>query len=277
MSKSEKIIIQVQVNDKGATAKLDKVTKATKELSVEEKANLQVTKQLNAEKQKEAVLNNENYDALQKAKIANLNLIKEKKNLALQTSKLTKATIQGKTQTGLNNAILTEAGRTASDAAYGMQGMANNMGQLLTLMSQHAQTKGGFIASMRELGKSLFGIGGILIGLQLLISFLPKIEKWFRSLGKDVDSFTEKLSFNTEIIKTYIDALSDENITNEKRLDLLKGLKKNNKELYDILVKDNKLQPDYLKKLSDYNKILEKILKHSTTKRRNNNKVDKRK
>ena len=255
MSKSEKIIIQVQVNDKGATAKLGKVTKATKELSVEEKANLQVTKELNAEKQREAVLNNENYIALQKAKIANLNLVKQKKNLALQTSKATKATMQGKTQTGLNNAILTEAGRTASDAAYGMQGMANNMGQLLTLISQHVETKGGFIASMKELGKSLFGVGGFLIALQLLISYLPQIQKWFQSF--DSGGFVKSMNNNTESLKHMSKQLSDQNISIEDRKLVLDTLKRTNKELYDLMVKDGKLQKDSNKTMSTYIRMLE--------------------
>ena len=231
-NKSEKIIIQVQVKDSGVSAKIDKVTKATKNLSDAEKINLKLTKQLNAEKQRETMLNNENYVSLQKAKIANMNLAKEKKNLAVQTNVATTATIKGKTQTGLNNAILTEAGRTASDAAYGMQGMANNLGQLLTLMSQHVQTKGGFGASMKELGKSLFGIGGILIGLQLLISYLPQIQKWFKGLSGEVFNLTEAMEgAGTEASQTvgdfeiFIRTIQSSTKSTEEKEDAIKALK----------------------------------------------------
>ena len=78
-NKSEKIIIQVQVKDNGVSAKIGQVTKAKKQLSDQEKINLKIEKQLNAEKEREKVLNNENYVALQKLKIANQNLAKEKR------------------------------------------------------------------------------------------------------------------------------------------------------------------------------------------------------
>ena len=232
-NKSEKIIIQVQVKDNGVSAKIGQVTKAKKQLSDQEKINLKIEKQLNAEKEREKVLNNENYVALQKLKIANQNLAKEKKNLALQTNKNTEATIKGKTQTGLNNAILTEAGRTASDAAYGMQGMSNNLGQLLTLMNQHVQTKGGFIASMKSLVKSIWGVQGILIGLQLLISFLPRIQKHFESAGKKAKRFAEELEKQKQEISTleavsknYVEVLTNVNSSEEQRKKTIEELQR---------------------------------------------------
>ena len=118
---------------------------------------------------------------------------KANRELAIETLKTAEATKQGKTQTGLNNAILVEAGRAASDFQYGMQGMANNIGQLTTLMGQHIQTQGGFVASMKELGKSFFGVQGILIGIQLFISFLPKLEKMYKESKDSLASFNDEL------------------------------------------------------------------------------------
>jgi len=156
--------------------------------------------------------------------------------------KTTKATMQGKTQSGLNNAILTEAGRTASDAAYGMQGMANNLGQLLTLMSQHVKTKGGFIASMSELGKSLFGMGGILIGLQLFISYLPAIEDWYRKVTnaginffkvfKDAGQTVASSAADFEI---YLGVLQDTSRSQEEHNTAVEGLKRDFPEYISLL------------------------------------------
>ena len=71
--------------------------------------------------------------------------------------------------------------------------MANNIGQLTTLMGQHIQTQGGFVGSMKELGKSFFGIQGILIGIQLFISFLPKLEKMYKESKDSLASFNDEL------------------------------------------------------------------------------------
>ena len=137
MAQSEKIIISVELKDKGVqsglkgtTSSINKAANATENLA-------------NAEK-------DEAYWASEAGKAEALRGVKtniakgEAKALAQETIKLTKATKEGKTQTGLNSAILTEAGRAASDFQYGMQGMANNIGQLTTLVGQHVQTQGGF-------------------------------------------------------------------------------------------------------------------------------------
>ncbi len=179
MAQSEKIIISVELRDKGVTTGSKKAKKAVDGLTDSAKRLAKAEKELAFQESKEG-------KELAALTIKKQLAAKANRELALATAKNTKATIQGKTQTGLNNAILTEAGRTASDAAYGMQGMANNLGQLLTLMSQHVQTKGGFVASMKSLGSSLFGVGGILIGAQLLISYLPQIQKYFEGLGGTV-------------------------------------------------------------------------------------------
>ena len=179
MAQSEKIIISVELRDKGVTTGSKKAKKAVDGLTDSAKRLAKAEKELAFQESKEG-------KELAALTIKKQLAVKANRELALATAKNTKATIQGKTQTGLNNAILTEAGRTASDAAYGMQGMANNLGQLLTLMSQHVQTKGGFVASMKSLGSSLFGVGGILIGAQLLISYLPQIQKYFEGLGGTV-------------------------------------------------------------------------------------------
>ena len=250
MAQSEKIIISVELKDKGVksglkdtTSSVNQATNATQNLA-------------NAEK-------DEAYWATEAGQAEALRSVKtniakgEAKALALETIKLTDATKKGKTQTGLNNAILTEAGRTASDAAYGMQGMANNLGQLLTLMSQHVETKGGFVASMKELGKSLFGMGGILIGLQLLISYLPKIQKFFEDAADSANKFLKSIDSNTESLRLIATQLSDQNITIEKRNSLLAILKRTNKELYDLMVQDGELSKDANKTISTYIKLQE--------------------
>ncbi len=233
MAQSEKIIISVELRDKGVKSKskkakdsIDKLTDSSKKLA-QAKRNL-------------AIAESEEGRELAALQIKTQLATKANRELAIATMKTTKATKQGKTQTGLNNAILTEAGRAASDAQYGMQGMSNNLGQLATLMSQHAQTQGGFVASFKELGKSLMGAGGILIAIQLFISFLPILEKWYKKVTNASDDFVESLTSQQALLKTVANKLLDENTTLEERKSILESLKKDNKELYDLLVEDGK-------------------------------------
>lgn len=235
MAQSEKIIISVELKDKGVksglkdtTSSIDKATSSTKKLVAAEK--------------------DETYWASEAGKAEALRSVKtniakgEAKALALETIKLTKATKEGKTQTGLNSAILTEAGRAASDFQYGMQGMANNIGQLTTLVGQHVQTQGGFIASMSELGKSLFGMGGILIGLQLFISYLPAIEDWYRKVTNAGINFFkvfkdagQTVSSSAADFEIYLGVLQDTTRSQEEHNTAVEGLKKDFPDYISLL------------------------------------------
>ena len=248
MAQSEKIIISVELRDQGVKSKSKKAKDSIDKLTDSSKKLAQAKKNL-------ALAESEEGRELAALRIKTQLAAQANKNLALATMATTKATKQGKTQTGLNNAIMAEAGRTASDAAYGMQGMANNLGQLLTLMSQHVETKGGFVASMKSLGKSMFGIGGILIALQLLISYLPQIIDWFNSF--DSSKFVKSMNNNTESLKHMSKQLLDQNTSIEDRKLVLDTLKRTNRELYDLMVKDGKLQKDSNKTMSTYLKMLE--------------------
>jgi len=237
MAQSEKIIISVELRDKGVKSKSKKAKDSIDQLTDSSKKLAQAKKNL-------ALAESEEGRELAALQIKTHLAVKANRELAIATMKTTKATKEGKTQTGLNNAILTEAGRAASDAQYGMQGMSNNLGQLATLMSQHAQTQGGFVASMQELKGSLMGVGGILIALQLFISFLPMLEKWYKRVTNAADDFVESLTSQQALLKTVSNKLLDENTTLEERKSILESLKKDNKELYDLLVKDGKERGD---------------------------------
>ena len=144
-------------------------------------------------------------------------------------------------------------------------------------MSQHAQTQGGFVASMRALKGSLFGVGGILIGIQLFISFLPQIEKWYKKLISSGDDFVKTLTNQQVVLSLLAKRLSDENTTLEDRQSLLNSLKKDNKELYDILVKDGKERKDSNTRLEKYLELLkqeEEIKKRSQQLEKENKEIE---
>ena len=60
--------------------------------------------------------------------------------LAKSTENYNKQLPKGREQSGLNNAILIETGRVASDASFGIQGIANNISRLIELGQEFART-----------------------------------------------------------------------------------------------------------------------------------------
>jgi hypothetical protein len=184
MADTKKIIISVEFKEKGAKATIDKTSNSVENLS----SKVTVLTQA----QKEQIIADE------KSAIQKRNLIASLKAQAAAQMNVASATKNAKATSGLNNAILLETSRLASDANYGFQGMANNLGQLVSLFQISAQNAGGFGATLKSLGRDLLGTGGILIGIQLLISFLPKIEKLFKKSKTAIEEETEALRKNNE-------------------------------------------------------------------------------
>lgn len=214
MADKKIIAVEVKVIETGAKKASDETAKVTKDLRLLTQAERLA--RIEAEK----------------LKISNLAVatsLKQEAAAALQAE----ASLKGhKTTSGLNNAILLETSRLASDASYGFQGMANNLGQVVSLMQISAQNAGGFGEALSQLKSQLFGIGGVMIGIQLLISFLPRLEKQFKklssaasvlaSISKLVGQNAESLIGNFEI---YTKTLLDSTETTEQHQIALKKLK----------------------------------------------------
>ena len=214
MADTKKIIISVQVKEVGTKQVSEASQKAVKDLT-----------KLNKTKK-------DNMVAAEMLPMKNQQVKTEISGLATQALNASKGLNTMKATSGLNNAILLETSRLASDANYGFQGMANNLGQLVSLFQISAQNAGGLGNVFADLRKQLFGIGGIMIGFQLLISFLPRIEKHFRKLAgavsvlgsitKDVGQKARTLVGNFEI---YTKTLLDSTETAEQHKIALKKLK----------------------------------------------------
>ena len=106
-------------------------------------------------------------------------------------AKLLETQKKGRAQSGLNNAILLETGRLASDAAYGFTAIANNLSQVVTLFASFVETNKGFLSSMKQLLKSLWGTGGFLIAIQLIISFGPRLWEMLTGVTERVYNVSE--------------------------------------------------------------------------------------
>jgi hypothetical protein len=201
----QKILISIQIKDDGSP-KLKKVegalkgvSKETQKLNEHEKQREALQQKIIKATSKEAVelkqlelqLQLANKETTEAAKAA-INAAEGQDMFGKSVGGTTKGLKQNRAQSGLNNAILIEMGRTASDAQYGFQGMANNIGRLVELGQEFTRTgAGGLRGALSTLGKSIMGTGGILIGVQLLISFLPTLQKKFKELRKDSNDLND--------------------------------------------------------------------------------------
>jgi len=191
-------------------------------------------------------------------KIAEINLrTKERIQLnnqaAAETLKnVNKTSGQFRTQVGLNNAILTEAGRAASDMRFGFNGVANNVGQLASLFGNLIQTSDNVGTSIRNLLKSLLGFGGIMIAFQLLIAYGDQIYNFFRGVTEAAVKAEKALAKLEGTIQSqrlellgYIEVLNDATVSEEVRINALKELNVVSKETIQDY-KDGKIDLDEL-------------------------------
>ena len=202
---NQKIKIQRSLNEAAAKSHLGLADAKERETATD--------RQLRKAEEKLAFLRSEEALKLQRIneqiKIQNnLNtaLIKSEMGLATTKASVNAQGRQFRAQSGLNNAILLEAGRLASDASFGFTAIANNLSQIISLGSSFVATTGSFSSAMKELGRSLLGTGGFLIGVQLLISFLPKIIDYFTGAAKEAKKMKEELDSATKSINDQIDA-----------------------------------------------------------------------
>lgn len=189
--------------------------------------------------------------------------------LATSTERLAKANNQNRAQSGLNNAILIETGRVASDAAYGIQGVANNIGRLLELGQEFSRTSGkGIGGALSNLGKSLLGVGGVIVGVQLLLSFLPKIQKAFLKWAGAVGVVNKALGEATEVygeqigrLETYVEMLNDSTVSDEQKAIILKKVNDEHEGLNLTMDETNRLTDESITKTELLTEVLIKKAK----------------
>ena len=116
---------------------------------------------------------------------------------------------QFRTQVGLNNAILTEAGRAASDARFGFNGVANNVGQLASLFGNLIQTSDNVGTSLKNLVKSLAGFGGVMIAFQLLIAYGDQIYDFFAGIDRAAEDAKKEVEQLTKSLNKQIATIND--------------------------------------------------------------------
>jgi len=162
------------------------------------------------------------------ANIAVANVTKAMEGLSDAQVKVNKTTKNSTASAGLHNAILMEAGRTASDLNYGFSAIANNLGQLFSLFQASANSAEGLGAAFRKL-ISIQAV--LLIGGQLLIQNLDKIFKFVKEvvfsiqdLSKVFDKASKTVLDVNGSFEIYIATLEDSTKSEEEKAIAVKKL-----------------------------------------------------
>lgn len=219
----QKILISIQIND-SQSKKTNKALKVTKDnfdkLTDAEKAKIIADKQL----------------ALSAKEVD--------KSLTLQAkaaNDAAAATDNMRATSGLNNAIIMETSRLASDASFGFTAIANNLSQLVNLVQANVSATGSF----KEAIKGLFTAqAAFLIGIQLLITYGSDLFKIFKDLAGGADLLKEtfknagsEVSSTAGKFETYIRTLQDSNKSQNEQEKAIQAL--------------NKEFPEYIKQLDE--------------------------
>jgi hypothetical protein len=243
---AEEIVIKINVSSGEAKRKIDDTKKSTdglgKSVGRLAKAEKELAFQRSADGKELAKLN----ILIREEKIANL-------ESAAAKLKSADASRQFKTQAGLQNAILLETGRLASDVGFGFTAIANNLSQLVSLTSSFINTTGSLGQSMKELGKSIMGTGGVLLAVQLFLGVMasPKVQDFISSLfgaTEAVKKLKKALSEATDVygaqigkLTTLTRLLEDKRLNDTQRSQVLKEIKKDNEDLNVVLDENGKI------------------------------------
>ena len=131
---------------------------------------------------------------------------------------------QAGSASGLASTAVLEFGRTMSDAPYGIQGVANNIQQLVTIMGQLSEkTKGGGSA-MGELIKQLKGPLGIVVGVQVAIAAIQMFANKVDESSKNALKLAEATATSGTALKLAKLSLDDENVSLEKKQSIVDTL-----------------------------------------------------
>ena len=240
----QKILISIKINDREA-ANTQKQLKVTKDnfhsLTDAEKAKIIADKQLTLSAKE-----------VDKA----LTLQAQSANAAADSTGKMGAT------SGLNNAILMETSRLASDASYGFTAIANNVSQLVNLLQSQVQATGSLSTTFQRL-VSVQSLA--LIGVQLLITYGDRLYKSFVRLVDKTAEFNETFSKLGEGVSStagnfeiYIRTIQDSNRSQEEHNIAIKKLKKE--------------FPDYIEQLKDAEVSLEDVANNTDKAAKENDK-----
>jgi len=157
--------------------------------------------------------------------------------------------------TGSNQAstALTNFSRVASDAPFGLIGIANNIEPLVQSFVQLRKETGSGKAALSALASSLAGGGGLILGISLLTSVLQFVQLGFSRWGasaKQTKEDQDKLKQGTDQLVT---SVTKQRVEFEGLVNIAKNLSNSEKDRANALKRLNEILPDTIGQLNAQN------------------------
>jgi len=128
------------------------------------------------------------------------------------------------TNSGLASTAVLEFGRTVSDAPYGLQGMGNNITQLVTIMGQFTRSAKTSKEALAALKAELMGPLGIVVLIQIAVAALEIFRKSQEGAAKETNKIAEAQARAASSLKIAKDALVDETVALEEKQEIITAL-----------------------------------------------------
>lgn len=157
--------------------------------------------------------------------------------------------------TGSNqaSAAITNFSRVASDAPFGLIGIANNIDPLIQSFVQLRKETGSGKAALSALASSLAGGGGLILGISLLTSVLQFVQLGFSRWGasaKQTKEDQDKLKQGTDQLVT---SVTKQRVEFEGLVNIAKNLSNSEKDRANALKRLNEILPDTIGQLNAQN------------------------
>jgi hypothetical protein len=151
------------------------------------------------------------------------------------------------------NTAMINLGRGVSDAPFGFIGIANNIGPLVENFVQLKKESGSTGGALKQLGASLAGPGGLIVGIQLVVAAIQFAQLGFSRWGasaKKAKEDTDKLKQANEAL---VETISKQKLEFETLVKITKDATQTDLARNQALKKLNEILPDTIGKLNQQN------------------------
>lgn len=154
---------------------------------------------------------------------------------------------------GLAGASVMEFSRVMSDLPYGIQGVANNIGQLSSLFAGLVGQTGGVKNAFKAMRSQLMGPLGVIVVIQTLMALLQtdffgnfisritqgiplfeKVASWFNKIKKSVQDFTDEIGLSNFELERQAKAIDEMGKSSENYISILQAQGGKEKEIHDL-------------------------------------------
>jgi hypothetical protein len=151
------------------------------------------------------------------------------------------------------NTSMINLGRTVSDAPFGFIGIANNIGPLVENFVQLKKESGSTGGALKQLGASLAGPGGLIVGIQLALAAVQFAQLGFSRWGASAKKAKEDVDKLKQGQEQLIETTSKQRLEFETLVKITKDATQTDLARNQALKKLNEILPDTIGKLNQQN------------------------